>query len=286
VQCLRVMGPVTPFMTEEMWDNLVARGCGPDAPASVHLAGFPEPDEACIARGLLGPMADVRTVCELGNRARAEAKLRTRQPLASAVVACADADRLQALLALAGEIASELNVKAVTTTTDLESLVEQQVVPNFRALGPRLGAKVQEVRAALAAGDYELGADGVVTVADEQLAPGEYELRSHAREGYEAQTDGTLVVAIDTRVTEELALEGTARDVVRFLQNVRKELGFDVSDRIAVGFAADDRGTAVLDAHADWIAGQVLAARFEPNGGGDHRFASGGAEIAFAVERA
>jgi isoleucyl-tRNA synthetase len=280
------MGPVTPFLTEEIWDNLVARGCGADAPASVHLAGYPEVDEARIANGLLAPMADVRTICELGHRARAAAKLRVRQPLASAIVACADADRLAALAALTGEIESELNVKAVTTTTDLESLVEQGVVPNFRALGPRLGAKVQEVRAALAAGDYELGADGVVRVAGEQLAVGEYELRSHPKEGFEAETDGTLVVAIDTRVTDELALEGTARDVVRFLQNVRKELGFDVSDRIALGYAANPRGAAVLDAHGTWIAHEVLAERFEANGGGDHRFAAGGAEIAFAVERA
>jgi isoleucyl-tRNA synthetase len=231
-------------------------------------------------------MADVRAVCELGHRARAEAKLRLRQPLASAIVACGDSGRLQALSGLAGEIASELNVKEVKTTTDLESLVEQQVVPNFRALGPRLGAKVQEVRAALSAGDYELGADGVVRVAGEQLAVGEYELRSHAREGFEAQTDGSLVVAIDTRVTEELALEGTARDVVRFLQNVRKDLGLDVSDRIAVRFAANPRGAEVLGAHAGLIAHEVLAERFEPDGGGDQRFAAGGAEIAFAVERA
>jgi isoleucyl-tRNA synthetase len=209
-----------------------------------------------------------------------------RQPLASAIAACAEAGRLEALTALADEVASELNVKAVTTTTDLDSLVEQQVVPNFRALGPRLGAKVQEVRAALADGRYELGADGVVEVAGERLAAGEYELRSRAREGFEAQTDGSLVVAIDTRVTEELALEGIARDVVRFLQNVRKELGFEVSDRIVVTHAANDRGAAVLAAHGAWVAGEVLAGRFEAGDGGEHRFASGGAEIAFAVARA
>ena len=79
------------------------------------------------------------------------------------------------------------------------------------------------------------------------------------------------MVAIDTRVTEELALEGTARDVVRFLQNVRKELGFDVSDRIAVRYAADERGAAVLDAHGEWIAREVLAESFEPGAGGEHR---------------
>jgi isoleucyl-tRNA synthetase len=159
-------------------------------------------------------------------------------------------------------------------------------VPNFRALGPRLGAKVQEVRAALAAGGHTLDDDGVVHVAGEQLAVGEYELRSHAREGFEAQTDGTLVVAIDTRVTDELALEGTARDIVRFLQNVRKELGFDVSDRIVVTYSANERGSAVLEAHGASIAREVLAERFEPGEGGAHRFTGGDAEIAFAVARA
>jgi isoleucyl-tRNA synthetase len=253
----------------------------------VHLAGYPEPDQARIAAGLLGPMADVRAIAELGHRARAEAKQRLRQPLASAIVASGDAARLEALASskLLDEVASELNVKSVTTTTDLESLVEQQVVPNFRALGPRLGAKVQEVRAALAAGDYRLGDDGIVHVGDEQLALGEYELRSRAREGFEAQTDGALVAAIDTRLTDELLVEGAARDLVRFLQNVRKELGFDVSDRIAVSHSANERGAAVLAAHGDSIAREVLAGQFQPGDGGEHRFASGEVEISFAVSR-
>jgi isoleucyl-tRNA synthetase len=287
VQCLRIMGPVTPFLADEMWQNLVANPCGPDAPSSVHLAGYPEPDQARIAAGLLGPMADVRAIAELGHRARAEAKQRLRQPLASAIVASGDAARLEALASskLLDEVASELNVKSVTTTTDLESLVEQQVVPNFRALGPRLGAKVQEVRAALAAGDYRLGDDGIVHVGDEQLAVGEYELRSRAREGFEAQTDGALVAAIDTRLTDELLVEGAARDLVRFLQNVRKELGFDVSDRIAVSHSANERGAAVLAAHGDSIAREVLAGQFQPGDGGEHRFASGEVEISFAVSR-
>ena len=146
VQCLRDHGPGDAVPDRgDVGEPRRAR-LRPEAPPSVHLAGYPEPDEALIARGLLAAMADVRAVCELGHRARAESKLRVRQPLASAVVACGDAARLEALLPLAGEIASELNVKAVTTTTDLASLVEQQVVANFRALGPRLGAKVQEVR--------------------------------------------------------------------------------------------------------------------------------------------
>ena len=116
--------------------------------------------------------------------------------------------------------------------------------------------------------------------------PGEYELRSHAREGYEAQTDGSLVVAIDTRLTEELLLEGAARDVVRFLQNVRKELGFDVSDRIACATQPTSGARRCSRAHGEWIAREVLAERFEAGAGGEHAFAAGDAEIAFAVERA
>ena len=116
-------------------------------------------------------------------------------------------------------------------------------MPNFRALGPRLGAKVQEVRAALAAGDYDARrATASCRSPASSSRPASTSCARTSREGFEAQTDGSLVVAIDTRVTEELALEGTARDVVRFLQNVRKELGFDVSDRIAVRYAANERG--------------------------------------------
>src|SRR4029077_289198 len=134
-------------------------------------------------------------------------------------------------------------------------------------------------------GAYELDDDGVVHVSGERLAPGEDELGSHPREGFEAQTDGTLVVAIDTRITDELALEGTARDVVRFLQNVRKELGFDVSDRIAVHYAAVQRGAEVLAAHGEWIAHEVLAERFEAgDAGGEHRLAAGGGEVGVAPE--
>ena len=284
VQTCRVMAPVMPFLADDLWDNLVANACT-DAPRSVHLAGFPTADAAAIEAGGSAQMADARAICELGHRARSEAKLRVRQPLASVVVASADTARLSALTALLPEIAAELNVKDVSVTEDASTLVEHELVPNFRALGPRVGGKVQEIRAALAAGQGELR-DGVVHVLGEELVEGEYELRSRSRDGFEALTDGTFVVAIDTRITDELALEGTARDLVRFLQNIRKESGFEVADRIRVSHAANERGAAVLATHGKWIAGEVLAVEFAANGGGTHAFASEGAEISFAVRRA
>ena len=284
-QVSRIVAPVMPFLAEELWENLVAGPCGDDAPRSVHLAGFPEPDDARIAEGLLAQMADARAVCELGHRARAEAKLRVRQPLGSVMVATTDAARLAALEPLVGEIASELNVKRVETTTDAGELVTHDVVPNFRVLGPRLGKRVQDVRVALSEASVAPDAEGRVHVAGEVLEPGEYELRTRSREGYEAVTDGALVVAIDTRITEELALEGVARDIVRFLQSARKDAGFEVSDRIAVGYEVNERGAAVLAAHAAWIASEVLATSFENGEAGRLAFSAGGAEIAFSVSR-
>ena len=287
VQCLRVMGPVTPFMADEMWENLVAHACGPDAPASVHLAGYPAVDASRIAAGLLAPMADVRAIAELGHRARAEAKLRLRQPLASAVVGTRDAARLEALTSsgLLGEIASELNVKTVTTTVDLDSLVEQQVVPNFRALGPRLGAKVQVVRAALAGGEDELGDDGVVrSRASNSGSASTSCARARARASRRRPTGrwwsrSTPASPRSSRSRERArrrALPPERAQGAR-LRHLRSHRGAPRRER------ARGRGAAGA---GDSIAHEVLAERFEPGEGGEHRFASGGAEIAFEVARA
>jgi isoleucyl-tRNA synthetase len=288
VQSVRVFAPAMPFLAEELWENLVAGACSDDAPSSVHLAGYPEVDDDLLDSELLGAMQDVRAVVELGHAARQQSKLKVRQPLASAVVSAANPARLEGLEALRDEIAAELNVKAVEITPDAGRLVERQIVPNFRVLGPRLGGAVQEVRRALQEGSYEPDADGRVHVAGHVLEPGEYEVRTRPRAGYEAVDDGVFVVAIDTVLTDELRLEGAARDAVRLLQTRRKDLGLEVTDRIHVRSQADERGQALLDAHGAWIASEVLAVSFEPgDGDGDGvQFSSDGIEIAFWVERA
>ena len=248
---------------------------GAAAPDSVHLAGFPEADPALLDEPLLAAMADARSVVELGHQARAEAGQRLRQPFASAVIACADPSVVPGLQSLSGEIARELNVKRLEFASDAASLVERQVLPNFRVLGPRIGARVQELKAALAADTFEPDADGRVQVGDLTLEPGDYELRVRPREGFEAVDDGRFVVAIDTRITDELAREGLARDVVRFLQNVRKELGLEVSDRIVVRFATEEPELAqTLAEHGETIAREVLAEQFSNGAGAGHPFPS------------
>jgi isoleucyl-tRNA synthetase len=145
---------------------------------------------------------------------------------------------------------------------------------------------VQQVRQALAEGGYAPDAEGRVAVDGHVLEPGEYELRTRPREGFEAVDDGIFVVAIDTQLTPELELEGRARELVRFLQTLRKELGLEVSDRIRLTFTANDGGRELWDAHGDYVANEVLAVEAVPGEGGEHRFEADGAELAFSLERA
>jgi isoleucyl-tRNA synthetase len=277
-----------PFLAEELWEGLVVEPLGDVAPDSVHLAGFPEVDDELLDESLLVAMADARAVVELGHQARAEAGQRLRQPFASAVVACADPGAVAGLESLSEAIASELNVKLLEFSTDAGALVERQLVPNFRVLGPRIGARVQELKAALAAGSFAPDETGRVQVGDLVLEPGDYELRVRPREGFEAVDDGRFVVAIDTRITDELAREGLARDVVRHLQNVRKELGFEVSDRIVVTYATDDAELALtLTEHGEAIAREVLAVSFGEGSTTEHAFPSAErARGVFGVQRA
>jgi isoleucyl-tRNA synthetase len=271
----RVIAPAMPFLAEELWEGLVVDPLGDAAPGSVHLAGFPEVDAELLDEGLLAAMANARAVVELGHQARAEAGQRLRQPFASAAIGSADPSLLPGLESLSDVIAGELNVKRLEFVTDAGSLVERQLIPNFRVLGPKLGARVQELKAALAAGRYEPDETGRVQVGDLVLEEGDYELRVRPREGFESVDDGHFVVAIDTRITDELAREGLARDVVRHLQTVRKELGFEVSDRIVVRYATDDAELSrTLEEHGESIAREVLAESFSNGAVSGHPFPS------------
>ncbi len=249
VQGLRLMAPVLPFLTEHLWRNLVAGPC-PEAPASIHLAGWPEADAEADHAGLLDEMAVTRQVVEAGRRARSEAKLKLRQPLRRAIVRGADLAR-----AHADVVREELRVKEVAFDEDPE--VEVTIKPNFPVLGPRLGGDVKKVAAALAAGDYE-ERDGVVVAAGFELAPAEV-IRTErvALEGWAVAHDGGLSVALDPELDDELILEGRALDLVRALNDLRKQEGLELTDRVDVRLPAEVAD--VVERYRDWIADEVLA---------------------------
>ena len=162
------------------------------------------------------------------------------------------------------EVASELNVKVIDDVDTLSGLMSWTVVPNFRALGPRLGPRVNEVKAALAAADgsalqSRLEADGFIEVAGERLAADDVEVRATRHEAFALAEESGWAVALDLELDDDLRREGLARELVRSLNDLRKEIGLAVSDRVAVAVAADGPVADAVAHHRDYVAAEVLA---------------------------
>jgi isoleucyl-tRNA synthetase len=203
----------------------------------------------------------VRAACSTALGLRKARQLRVRLPLASLTIAHPDA---KSLAPFADLIAEEVNVKAVELSADPARLGTFSLAVNPRQLGPRLGAKVQEVIRAVKAGDWVASGEGI-SAAGVQLEPGEVDLKLVA-----ADPDSTSalpgqagLIALDTRVTPELAAEGTARDVVRIVQQARRDAGLAVSDRIRLTLGADAAAAGAIGTHAAFISAETLAVTLE-----------------------
>jgi isoleucyl-tRNA synthetase len=245
-----------PFLAEHLWQALVAQPC-PDAPRSVFLAPWPEVDPALADEALLVEIAEVRRVVELGRQARGEANLKLRQPLRRVYVRGATHARSHG-----DEIREELRVKEVGF--DEGPVVRATLKPNLPVLGPRLGKRLREVREALAAGDYEDLGDGRVRAAGEELGPDDVLRGEGAQvEGYAVASDDQISVALDTAIDDELRLEGRVLDLIRQLNDMRKQAGLEVTDRIRVRLP---QAHADLLVHADWIKAEVLAVELALDG--------------------
>ena len=263
----RLMAPLTPFVTERVWQD-VFRPVTPGLPESVHLAAFPTYDETLIDDRLATQVLMARRVVELGRSARAEAKVRTRQPLSRALVgSAAIADLDDDLLR---EISEELNVGSVEPLSSAGAdLVEYSAKGNFRELGKRFAKQTPVVAAAIAAADAAalaaaLKASGTATVVVDgenvEVGPNDVLVSERPREGWSVVNEQGETVALDLEVTPELKQAGLAREVVRTLQEARKNAGLEVSDRITVWLTATDGELAdALGKHADEIAREVLA---------------------------
>jgi isoleucyl-tRNA synthetase len=253
VQALRVISPVMPFLADDLWQNLVRRAC-PGAPESVFLAGWPEPQAGDAA--LLAEVAEARRVVELGHRARGEAGIKVRQTLRTLYVRGADGSR-----AHADELGEELNVEEVRF--DEGPVVGVQLKPNLPLLGPRLGSRLRDVKAALEQGDYEVLEDGRVRAAGEELAPEEV-IRGEriALEGFAIAEDDSISVALSTVLDDDLRRKGRAREWSHRINQERKELGLELTDRVVVTLPGSEEDLAE---HADWIKAETLAVelRFE-----------------------
>ncbi|MFG2288907.1 isoleucine--tRNA ligase [Streptomyces sp. NPDC048595] len=273
----RLMAPLTPFITERVWQDLVVP-VTPDAPDSVHLAGWPVADKAAIDPTLSAQMLLVRRLVELGRATRAESGVKTRQPLSRALVAAHGFAGLPE--DLRAQIAEELNVSSLASLAESSagaagggSLVDTTAKANFRALGKRFGKGVQAVAKAVAAADAAALSlalrEGTASVEVDgetvSLAPDEVIITETPREGWSVASDAGATVALDLEITPELRRAGLARDAIRLIQEARKNSGLDVADRIALRWrSTDDEVRTALTDHTGLISDEVLATDFAP----------------------
>ncbi|MEV0643751.1 isoleucine--tRNA ligase [Phytomonospora sp. NPDC050363] len=262
-----LMAPLTPFVTERVWQDLVTP-VTPEAAGSVHLTDYPESDAALVDRSLSTRMALVRRLVELGRAARADAVVKTRQPLSRVLVSAPGAAELDAeMLEL---LAEELNVVTVESLQAAgDSLVDTTAKANFRTLGRRFGKAVQQVAAAIAAADaaalsaaLKESGEATVLVDGEPVTVGVEDvfITETPQEGWAVAGDSGATVALDLHITPELRRAGIAREVIRQVQEARKSSGLEVVDRITLRYVSADAETgAAVAEHAALIADEVLA---------------------------
>jgi isoleucyl-tRNA synthetase len=262
-----LMAPILPFITERVWQDVV-RPSGPDVPDSVHLAPWPDVDGTLVDDGLAAQVALVRRVVELGRSARAESKVRNRQPLGRALVGAPGWDALPE--ELRQQVAEELNVQGFEQLAG--ELVDRSAKGNFRALGRRFGKDTPKVAAAIAATDADglsaaLRDGGSATVlvdgAEVEVTAEEVLLTEAPREGWAVASESGETVALDLELTPQLRRAGLAREVVRLVQEARKGSGLRVTDRISLRWQAEGEVAEALREHALLVGGEVLATSFE-----------------------
>ncbi|NND97348.1 MAG: isoleucine--tRNA ligase [Pirellulaceae bacterium] len=268
IEVTKVIAPFVPFLAETLWHRLT-EPFGSAVLKSVHLCDYPDPDQSRIDSELSDSMKLLREIASLGRAARAEAKLKVRLPLSKVEVVLADDSKIGWLQNHNELVREELNVKAVEYTTDGGDYVQYTVVPNFKRLGPKVGKQVPDVKKALAAADgnellTQLQSNGVVTInlpsGPLELDDEDIQVRLKARDGWAAAQGSGCVVVLNTKVTDELRREGTAKDLIRVIQNQRKEIDCQYTDRIEVAVVTEiSEVMAAIDEHREFICNETLA---------------------------
>jgi isoleucyl-tRNA synthetase len=287
VTVAKLIAPLTPFMADEIYDNL--DGSEP----SVHLCDWPEP--ATRDQDLEWEFDVAREAVELGRKARAEGKLGLRQPLREAVIVAGDRERA-AIERFASLVRDELNVKELRFVSEADELGRWELKPNYRTLGPRLGKRMPKMAEAVAALDPQKaaatlrggGTVGVVVDGENvSLSLEDVQLVLQPLEGYQVERAGTHAVALNLELDDELIREGLAREVVRAVQNARKAAGLNVEDRIELTLGGDDELVGAARAHEEYVAGEVLAVSVSYDGASAGEVAEiKGRQLRIAVQRA
>lgn len=263
VTIAKTAAPMIPFMTEDMYQNLV-RSVDKDAIESIHLCDFPTVNEAWIDKDLEADMKELLEIVVLGRACRNTANIKNRQPIGTMYVkAEKKMDKFYTDI-----IADELNVKEVKFADDVESFISYSFKPQLRTVGPKYGKLLGGIRQALTdingtAAMNELRTNGVLKLDingnDVELTEEDLLIETAQTEGYVSESDGETSVVLDTNLTPELIEEGFVREIISKIQTMRKEAGFEVMDKIVVYAHGNDKIQDVMKAHEDEIKSEVLA---------------------------
>ena len=291
VTICKCAAPMIPFMTEDIYRNLVC-SIDPSAPESIHLCDYPAADQSMIDVELEKAMDEVLKIVVMGRACRNSANIKNRQPIGQMFVKAPE--KLSGFYI--DIIADELNVKKVTFSDDVSAYTSYQFKPQLRTVGPKYGKYLKQIQAALAGLDgnkamAELKADGVLkldSVSDEVVLSEEDLLITMTQmEGYVSENDNTVTVVLDTNLTPELIEEGFVRELISKIQTMRKEAGFEVMDHIAVSYIADEKVTGIFAKYGEEIKSEVLADAISSGDlkGYEKEWSINGESVQLAVEK-
>ncbi len=266
----RLIAPFMPFLSEKIYQNLV-RNADPTAPASVHLTEWPQTDPSLLNDQLVFEMNVIQKVVYLGRATREKSQIRVRQPLSRILVRVPNKKARSAIEAHQNQILEELNIKAVEFIAQDAELVSYDIKPKLPELGKRYGRLVPAIKQALAAADgiwiagqvaaetpFSLEVDGQII----EFGPADIVVQTSSAEGYSSAEEEDYLVALDTEITPELALEGIARELVRSVQDARKQAGLDIADRIELAIEGSDLVTKASQHYREFIMAETLANRW------------------------
>ncbi|MCH7653959.1 MAG: class I tRNA ligase family protein, partial [Chloroflexi bacterium] len=292
----RLIAPIMPFMTEDMYQNLVNFRSVRDDPAagdeatdaadepssvrgeliepvvqgqvhaheSVHLDDYPVSDASLIDETLSEATRLAMRLSSMGRAARSKAGVRVRQPLEKVLVKVRSEDEARLVGQVAPQVQDEINVKEVVSFTDDTDVMDFEVQANMQVLGPKYGMELHNIISSLKEADpvslyAEVSAGGIVNVGGYELEPEEVLVSSSDKEGFAVATDAGYTVAVTTEITEELKLEGQARELVHRIQNMRRSADFDIADYIVTYYEGGPELSRFIAVHADYIKQETLS---------------------------
>ena len=258
--------PIAPFITDRIFCDLNAVS-GRHTESSVHLAHYPKCDESLIVKELEDMMSLAQRTSSMVLALRRKVNIKVRQPLEKIIIPVLDKEMAKHIEAVRALIMNEVNVKDVELITDTTGIITKRIKPNFKTLGPKYGKYMKQIAALVATftqeqiAAVENDAETILSIDGEQLVTtaADFDITSEDMPGWLVASEGKLTVALDITISDELRREGVARELVNRIQNIRKDSGFEVTDKIRVEIESTELTAPAIESFADYIAQQTLA---------------------------